>query len=107
MMVHIWPLIILTLIGALLGLALALGSKYLAVKEDKRIDDIEKLLPGVNCGACGTAGCREFATQVLSGEIKDLNRCKPGNAVKNYQPIFEYLKNHPNEDGTIVDVTYN
>jgi len=106
-MEHIWPLIILGIVGGLLGLSLALASKYLAVKEDSRIGDIEKLLPGINCGACGTPGCREFATQVLSGEIKNLNRCKPGNAVKNYQPIFEYLQNHPNEDGTIIEVTYN
>lgn len=102
-MTVIWPVIVLAGMGILLAVALTLANKYLAVKEDPRIDDVEKMLPGVNCGACGTPGCRAFATAVLNGEIKQLSRCKPGNADKNFNPILEYLKDHPNEDGSFVE----
>lgn len=102
-MVYVWPLIILAIMGLILGLALAISSKYLAVKEDERIDEVEKRLPGVNCGACGTPGCRAFATGIVNHEIKNLSRCKPGNPDKNYNPILEYLKDHPDEDGKTFD----
>lgn len=103
-MVYIWPLIILGIMGLLLAVGLTLSDKFLAVKEDPRIDGVEKLLPGINCGACGTPGCRAFAEGVVKGEIKQLSRCRPGNADKNYNPIIAYLKDHPNEDGSVIDV---
>lgn len=104
MMVYLWPLIVLGIMGLLLAVGLTLSDKFLAVKEDPRIDEVEKLLPGINCGACGTPGCRAFAEAVVKGEIKQLSRCRPGNAEKNYNPIIAYLKDHPNEDGSIIDV---
>lgn len=103
-MVYIWPIIILLIMGIVLAAALTLSNVFFEVKEDPRIDEVEKLLPGINCGACGTPGCRAFAEGVVSGEITQLSRCKPGNAEKNYNPIMAYLKDHPNEDGTPVKV---
>ncbi|SRR5690554_155399 len=104
MMIYIWPLIILGIMGLLLAAALTLSNHFLEVKEDPRIDVVESLLPGINCGACGTPGCRAFAEGIVKGEIKQVSRCRPGNAEKNYNPIIEYLKDHPNEDGTVIDV---
>ncbi|GAB5604005.1 RnfABCDGE type electron transport complex subunit B [Sideroxyarcus sp. TK5] len=57
-------------LGGLLALFLALASKRLYVFEDPRIDQVEELLPHSNCGACGTAGCRNFAEQVVAGSIE-------------------------------------
>jgi Na+-translocating ferredoxin:NAD+ oxidoreductase RNF subunit RnfB len=57
-------------LGGLLGLFLAIASKRLYVFEDPRIEQIEELLPHSNCGACGTAGCRNFAEQVVKGKIE-------------------------------------
>jgi Na+-translocating ferredoxin:NAD+ oxidoreductase RNF subunit RnfB len=37
------------------------------VWEDPRIEGTVSLLPGSNCGACGFAGCRAFAENLLSG----------------------------------------
>lgn len=91
-------------IGLLFGLILALAGQFLAVKEDERIDVVEELLPGYNCGACGTPGCRAFATLIVSGEAGNLKRCKPGKVDKNFNPILEYLKEHPNEDGSPVTI---
>lgn len=98
------PFVILGGLGIVLGIILSLANQYLQVQEDPRIDDVEKLLPNYNCGACGTPGCRAFATGILNGEVKNLSRCKPGKAEKHFNPILAYLKDHPNTDGSIVDV---
>jgi electron transport complex protein RnfB len=100
----LWPIIVLTIMGIVLAVALTLANKFLQVKEDTRIGDVEALLPGVNCGACGYPGCRGFAEAIINGEVKNLSRCRPGNADKNYNPIIAYLKDNPNEDGSLVDV---
>jgi len=56
-------------LGILLAVMLAIASKRFFVYEDPRIDEVENLLPKSNCGACGTAGCRNFAEKVVAGEI--------------------------------------
>lgn len=61
-------------LGGLLALFLAVASKRLYVYEDPRIDQVEALLPHSNCGACGTAGCRNFAEQAVAGKIEP-GRC--------------------------------
>jgi Na+-translocating ferredoxin:NAD+ oxidoreductase RNF subunit RnfB len=57
-------------LGGLLALLLAVASKRLYVYEDPRIEQVEELLPHSNCGACGTAGCHNFAEQVVQGQIE-------------------------------------
>lgn len=104
MMEALFPFIVLGGMGLILGLGLALAYKYLTVEEDARIDGVEKLLPNYNCGACGTPGCRAFAEGIVNGEVKNLSRCKPGKVDKHFNPILEYLKDHPNPDGSIIDV---
>lgn len=52
------------------GVLLALANKKLKVYEDPRIDDVEKMLPGNNCGACGLPGCRAFSEAVVNGTEK-------------------------------------
>ena len=100
----LYPFIVLGLLGIVLGIILSLANQYLTVQEDPRIDDIEKLLPNYNCGACGTPGCRAFATGIVNGEVKNVSRCKPGKLDKHFNPILEYLKDHPNPDGSKVDL---
>ncbi len=41
---------------------------FFRVEEDPRLEKVEDLLPGTNCGACGTPGCAAFAATLLSGE---------------------------------------
>lgn len=60
---------ILTGLGLLFSSILALAYKKLKVYEDPRIDNVEEMLPGANCGACGMPGCRAFAEQVVLGEL--------------------------------------
>ena len=57
----IWTIAIITVLGLLLALVLYLVAKKFKVEEDPRIDEVEKVMPGANCGGCGFAGCRAFA----------------------------------------------
>ncbi len=63
--------------AALLAFGLAIASKKFAVETDPRVDEIESVLPGVNCGACGFAGCNNFAEGVASGKAP-VNGCPVG-----------------------------
>lgn len=54
-------------VGLFFGFLIALANRKLKVWEDPRIDDVEQLLPGTNCGACGQPGCRAFAEAVVGG----------------------------------------
>ncbi len=103
-MPFIYPFLILGALGAVMGVILSLANRFLVVEEDPRIDAIEKLLPNYNCGACGTPGCHAFAEGIVNGEVKKLSRCKPGKVDKHYNPIIEFLKDHPNADGSHIDV---
>lgn len=59
----------MALFGSLLSLLLVAANKRLYVHEDPRIDAVEEMLPHTNCGACGTAGCRQFAEKLIKGEV--------------------------------------
>ena len=56
-------IIILSIIGLISATLLYIISRKFHVEEDSRIDEIESILPGANCGGCGYAGCRNFAEQ--------------------------------------------
>ena len=56
----IWTIVIITVLGSLLAVILYFVAEKFKVEEDPRIDEVEELLPGANCGGCGFAGCRAF-----------------------------------------------
>lgn len=76
-------------LGVSLAALLAAANRRLHVVEDPRIDMVEELLPRTNCGACGTAGCRQFAEKLIVGELVP-NQCTVNNAAGNQQ-IADYL----------------
>ena len=100
----LWAVLILLGIGLILGLGLAIAAKILHVKEDERIEEVAKRLPNYNCGSCGFAGCHDMAEAIISGKETNLRKCKPGKEDANFKPIIEYLNEHPNEDGTKINV---
>ena len=53
-------------LGLLFGGVLALADRFLKVEEDPRIEQVERLLPGSNCGACGQPGCRGLAERIVA-----------------------------------------
>ncbi len=56
-------------LGLVFSSLLAVAYKKLRVEEDPRIDDVEAMLPGSNCGACGKPGCRAFAESLVQHEM--------------------------------------
>lgn len=54
-------------LGAILGLGLAIASKVFYVYVDPRIEAVEDLLPGANCGGCGLPGCSANAEAIVMG----------------------------------------
>lgn len=55
----------LSVLGILLAIVLYFVAQKFKVVEDPRIDDVEKMLPGANCGGCGFAGCRAMAESLV------------------------------------------
>lgn len=74
----IWTVVILTCLGLLLAVLLYLLAKKFKVDEDPRIDDVEKTMPGANCGGCGFAGCRAFAESAVKADTLDGIFCPVG-----------------------------
>jgi len=74
----IWTIAIITVLGLLLALVLYLVAKKFKVEEDPRIDEVEKVMPGANCGGCGFAGCRAFAEAAVKAPDLDGHFCPVG-----------------------------
>lgn len=69
----------LSAIGAIFGLVLSIAKKKLHVEKDPRVEEINDLLPGANCGACGFPGCAAYAEKIVL-ENYDTNLCPVGGA---------------------------
>ena len=54
-------IMIISGIGIIAAVMLVLAAKFMHVEEDERIGKIVECLPGANCGACGFAGCADYA----------------------------------------------
>ena len=76
-------------VGLLAGILLALISHFFGVEEDQKVKNIRACLPGINCGACGYKGCDDYAEALANGNAKP-NRCIPG-AEATAQQIGEIL----------------
>ena len=66
-------------IGLVCGTMLALAARFLAVKEDPRVEKMEEILPGANCGGCGYAGCADYAKAIVQ-DAEKITLCAPGGA---------------------------
>jgi len=60
---------IMTGMGLFFASVLAVAYRFLRVEEDPRLEVVEGLLPGNNCGACGQPGCAAFAEKLIGAEI--------------------------------------
>lgn len=64
-------LLVLGILGAVLAVILFIVAQKFKVEENPKIDEVESVLAGANCGGCGFAGCRKFAEAcVKSAEEK-------------------------------------
>lgn len=73
-------IISLCAIGIASAVILYLVAQKFKVEEDPRIDIVEGLLPGANCGGCGYPGCRGLAEAAVKSDTLDGICCPVGGA---------------------------
>jgi len=61
---------VITVIAFACGLFLSLAARFLHTPGDPRMEALVDLLPGLNCGVCGCAGCVEFARALATGAVR-------------------------------------
>jgi len=81
-------LIFMGALGFILAGVLAFANRKLQVEEDPRIDDVEEMLPGTNCGACGSPGCRAFAENCVAG------KANPSQCTVSPKDMVEFIANY-------------
>lgn len=73
-------LIVLGVTGLAAALLLFVVAQKFKVEEDPRIDEVQEVLPGANCGGCGFAGCRALAEACVKADSLDGLLCPVGGA---------------------------
>jgi electron transport complex protein RnfB len=71
------PVLLLGGLTLIFGAFLVFSAEKFKVKKDERVEKIHKILPGIDCGACGAPGCAAFAQGVVEGTYA-VNGCKAG-----------------------------
>lgn len=71
-------LLVLGLTGLVAAVLLYLVAQKFKVEEDPRIDEVQEVLPGANCGGCGFAGCRAMAEACVKATSLDGLLCPVG-----------------------------
>lgn len=85
-------------IGVLFGTLLAYTSNKFSVKKDERIEKIEGVLPGANCGACGYPGCSAYAEAIVQQGVS-ISLCPVG-GVKVASQVGEIMGISADTDST-------
>ena len=73
----VWAFLIMFVLSAALAGFLAFADKKLKVEKNEKLEALEGIMPGANCGGCGFAGCSAYAEAVSKGEAK-AGLCSPG-----------------------------
>lgn len=74
---YLLTIIAMGLLAGILAFLLFTFSKFFAVKKDERVAEVEELLPGANCGACGFPGCSGYASAIINANAP-IDKCPPG-----------------------------
>lgn len=75
-----WSLVFLAGLGSVFGIALAFAAKKFEVKIDPRVEQVKDVLAHAHCGACGYAGCEQYAEAVVNNPDVPPNLCIPAGA---------------------------
>lgn len=70
-------IIVVSVIGVVGAVILVVAAKFFEVQEDERIGLVNGELPGANCGACGYAGCSDYAKAIVENG-DPVNKCVVG-----------------------------
>ena len=74
----IWTIAVIAILGLVLAVVLYVVAEKFKVEEDPRIEEVEKVMPGANCGGCGFAGCRALAEAAVKAPDLSANFCPVG-----------------------------
>lgn len=80
MQVLLFTVLTLCVLGVLSAVVLYFVAQKFRVEEDPRIDEVERMLPGANCGGCGFAGCRNMADALVKQADISTLYCPVGGA---------------------------
>lgn len=75
-----FTLIFLAGLGTVFGLGLAFAAKRFSVQIDPRVEKVKDVLAHAHCGACGYAGCEQYAEAVVNNPDVPPNLCVPAGA---------------------------
>lgn len=89
MMEIILPVLTLSILGFIFGIALGIANKVFFVQTDAKVGRILSALPGANCGVCGFAGCEMLAEALAEGKAAP-ETCVPGGH-EAHQKVAEIL----------------
>ncbi len=64
-------------LGTIFAVGLLVASEKLKVEVDPKVEQIHEALPHIDCGACGFAGCGQYAKAVMA-DPELLGKCAPG-----------------------------
>lgn len=73
-----------------LGVLITIAGRIFSVPVDKKLETVTKILPGVNCGACGYSGCEAYARAIAGKETEDITKCPVG-GMETVKELAEYL----------------
>jgi len=68
-----------TILAFVLGSSLGFFGKIFHVPVDLKVEELTAAMPGANCGACGFAGCGNYAEAIAKGNA-ETNACPVGGA---------------------------
>ena len=99
----IYTIIALSSTGVIAAIILFFVAQKFKVFEDPRIDEVEEMLPGANCGGCGYPGCRGLAEALVKLEdISSLNCPVAGS--EPMKKIAEHLEKTAGDNDPLVAV---
>jgi Na+-translocating ferredoxin:NAD+ oxidoreductase RNF subunit RnfB len=91
-------------LGILAAIILYFVAQKFKVFEDPRIDTVESMLPGANCGGCGFPGCRGLADALVKADDISALYCPVGGSDK-MKEVAEYLgKAAPEKEPQVAEV---
>ncbi len=67
----------LLVLGVVMSTILGIANKAFHVPVDVRMDQVNEVLPGANCGGCDYVGCNEYAEAVVT-QGEEVNKCPVG-----------------------------
>lgn len=104
MEVLLFTVLTLCALGVFSAVVLYFVARKFRVDEDPRIDQVEKMLPGANCGGCGFAGCRGMADALVRQNDISAFYCPVGGAAC-MKSVASYLgKAAPEKEAQVATV---